>query len=85
LHLRDGSEELLDPDGQEFETLSALREAVLFTARDLMTGDVRNGVIDLGFRIDAEDEAGTVVHSMPFKYALNIIPEEGPGPIAAAF
>ena len=75
LHLRDGSDELLDVDGSEFADMEALRNGVLFTVRDIMAGDIRNGVLDLRFRIDAEDEGGELVHSMPFKHALNIIPE----------
>jgi hypothetical protein len=80
MHLRDGTEELLDPDGREFPSLAALRDAVLVTARDLLTGDVRDGVLDLRFRIDAEDEAGTIVHTLPFKHAVNIIPEGSAAP-----
>ena len=75
MHLRDGTEELLDPEGKEFASLADLRDAVLVTVRDLMVGDVRDGVLDLRFRIDAQDQAGTIVHTMPFRYAVNIIPE----------
>jgi hypothetical protein len=75
LHLRDGTEQLLDPEGQEFASLDAMRKFVLFSARDLLTGDVRSGILDLRFRIDAEDEHGTIVYSLPFKHALNVIPE----------
>ena len=53
MHLRDGTGELLNPEGQEFASLAALREAVLVTARDLMVGDVRGGVLDLRFQRDA--------------------------------
>jgi len=74
LHLRDGSDELLDPEGSDFANLEALRNAVLFTVRDIMAGDIRNGILDLRFRIDAQDENGELVHCMPFKHALNIIP-----------
>jgi hypothetical protein len=74
LHLRDGIDECLDPEGQEFATIETLRESVLFTVRDLMAGDIRNGIIDFRFRIDAENEGGEVVYSLPFKHALNIIP-----------
>jgi hypothetical protein len=81
MHLRDGTEELLDPEGREFPSLVALRNAVLFTARDLLSGDMRKGVMDLRFRIDAEDEGGKIVHTMPFKHAVNIIPE---GPMLPA-
>jgi hypothetical protein len=75
MHLRDGTEELLDPEGQEFASLGELRNAVLFSVRDLIAGDVRRGVLDLRFRIDAQDESGAIVHTMPFKYALSIIPD----------
>lgn len=75
MHLRDGTEELLDPDGVEFGSTDALRKAVMTTARDLMSGDVERGVVDLRFRIDAEDEAGTLIYSLPFKHAVSIIPE----------
>ena len=75
MHLRDGTSELLDRDGVEFETLAALRTAVMATIRDLMCGDIRNGLIDLRFRIDAEDEAGNIVYSLAFDDAVSIIPE----------
>src|SRR3954447_9782653 len=75
MHLRDGVDETLDPEGLEFEDIEALRTAVLFAARDLIAGDIRNGIVDLRFRIDAEDANGTIVYSLPFRHALNIIPE----------
>jgi hypothetical protein len=75
MNLRDGTEELLDPDGVEHASLEALRKAVLVAVRDLMSGDMRDGVIDFRFRIDAEDEDGVIVYSLPFKHAVNIIPE----------
>lgn len=75
MNLRDGTEELLDPEGKDFESLDALRKDVLATVRDLMSGDIVRGVLDLRFRIDAEDEAGTIVHTMPFRHAVSIIPE----------
>jgi hypothetical protein len=75
LNLRDGTEELLDPDGVEHASLDSLRKAVLSTVRDLMSGDMKDGVIDFRFRIDAEDSNGAVVYSLPFKHAVNIIPE----------
>jgi hypothetical protein len=75
MHLRDGTEQILDPEGLEYPSVEALRKAVLIAARDLMTGDIRDGVLDFRFRIDAEDESGTVIYSLPFKHAVNIIPE----------
>ena len=75
MHLRDGTEQILDPEGIEFSNLEAVRKAVLVSARDLMTGDIREGVLDLRFRIDVEDDGGEIVYSLPFKHAVNIIPE----------
>jgi hypothetical protein len=75
LHLRDGTQQLLDPEGQEFASLDAMRKSVLFSARDLMAGDIHNGMLDLRFRIDAEDEEGKIVYTLPFKHAVNVIPE----------
>ena len=75
MHLRDGTEQILDPEGLEFATIEAVRKAALVSARDLMTGDIREGVIDLRFRIDVETEDGDIVYTLPFKHAVNIIPE----------
>lgn len=75
MHLIDGSNELIDPEGKEFADLAALRRAVLHTARDLIRGDVGNGVIDFRFRIDAANDVGEIVYSLPFKHAVTIIPE----------
>jgi len=75
MNLRDGTEELLDPEGVEYETLDDLRKAVLATARDLMCGDMVAGVLDFRFRIDAEGADGVIVYSLPFKHAVSIIPD----------
>ena len=75
MNLRDGTHELLDPEGMDYPSLDALRKAVLLTARDLMRGDLVDGVLDLRFRIDAEDTSGMIVYTLPFKHAVNIIPE----------
>ena len=83
MHLRDGTEQILDPEGLEFPSVEALRKAVLVAARDLMTGDIREGVLDFRFRIDAEDDSGLIVYTLPFKHAINIIPEGSVLPEAA--
>ena len=79
MHLRDGTEELLDPEGIEYDSLDQLRSAVLVAVRDLMAGDMHKGVLDLRFRIDAEDAEGTIVYTLPFKHAVAIIPEGSAG------
>jgi hypothetical protein len=77
MNLRDGAEVLLGPDGVAYESRHTLREAVLRTVRDVMAGDLVRGVIDLRFRIDAEDAAGSIVHTLPFKQAVEIISHAG--------
>lgn len=74
LHLRDGTEELLDEEGVEYATLDLMRKAVMETVRDLMKGDLDRGVLDLRFRVDAEDAAGRVIYTLPFRHAVSIIP-----------
>lgn len=73
MQLRGGTEELLDPEGGEFSSLAALREAVLFTARDLLTTDVRVGLMDFRLRIDAEDVSGEIVHTLHLKNAVEVV------------
>ena len=75
LHLRDGTEELLDPEGTECPDMEGLRRTVLAAVRSCMSGDVLDGLLDFRFRLDAEDEAGNIVYTLPFKHAVNIIPE----------
>ena len=77
LHLRDSVDELLDPEGLELPDLEAVRTAVLLAARDMLAGDIRQGLIDLRYRIDAESEGGALVYSLPLRGAFTIIPEAG--------
>ena len=76
MQLRDGTDHLLDPEGIEYADLDDLRKQVLLAVRDLISGDVRNGVIDLRFRIDAEDRDGVSVYTLGFSEAVNIIPDD---------
>jgi len=76
MQLRDGSDQLLDPDGIEYADLDELRKKVLISARDLISQDVKGGMIDLRFRIDAEDRDGVIVYTLGFAEAVNIIPDD---------
>ncbi len=76
LHLRDHVDEMLDPEGVDLPNLEAAKKAVVEAARDIMSGDVRNGVIDLRYRIDVENEKGSVVYPLPFEHAVNIVPAQ---------
>ncbi len=63
MHLRDSTDEVLDPDGIEMP-VEAIAGAALLAARDCMSGDVKRGTLDLHYRIDVHDEDGGVVHSL---------------------
>jgi hypothetical protein len=75
MHLRDSDSEVLDPDGCDFESLAELRIAVLNCARDCLMNDLRSGVLNLRYRIDAEDGGGALIHTLPFKDAFTLILE----------
>ena len=78
LHLRNHVDEVLDPEGVEYRDFEALKRAVIVASRDVMSGDIRNGIIDLRYRIDAEDEGGKTVYTLPFSAAVQIIRDREP-------
>ena len=71
-HLRDHTDELLDPEGVECANVQAIATKALSAARDLIAGDVKDGAIDLRYRIDVEDAASEIVHSIEFEDAVII-------------
>lgn len=75
MHLRNGLDELLDSEGVDLGDMEAIRKNVMTAARDILSGDLRNGLVDLRYRIDAEDELGKIVYTLAFKDAFRIIPE----------
>ena len=77
MHLRDGTEKLVDRHSREYSSLEALRSAVMIAARDILTRDAGNGMLDFRFRIDAEDEDGAIVHSLQL---VNAYPERSAMP-----
>lgn len=73
LHVRNGLDELLDGEGAPFGTITDLIEAVLASARQLISADVLTGKVDLAQRIDAEDANGHRVHSLQFRDAVTLL------------
>nr|WP_315053438.1 hypothetical protein [uncultured Brevundimonas sp.] len=76
LHLRRGEEAFLDAEGSEFSDLEALRRAALHDARDTMSWDIKEGRLDLSFRIEAVDQSGRTVLSLGFDEAVTITQPE---------
>jgi len=72
-HLRDHTDQILDPEGLELPDIEAARAAALVAARDTLSHDILNGEIDLRYRIDVEDALGAVVYSIPLGDAFTII------------
>ena len=71
-HLRDGEDILLDPEGTRLDGAAAIAKTALVAARSLISDDALNGHISLHYRIDVEDEAGDVVHSLAFNDAVTV-------------
>jgi hypothetical protein len=71
-HLRDGTDELLDPEGVECSDIEAIKAKSLHAARDLIAEGARKGLIDLRWRIEAEDETGGLLHTLHFEDAVTI-------------
>lgn len=86
-HLRDGRDVLLDPDGSELADMDAVRARALADARSIMSADILEGRLKLDMRVDVEDQAGRIVHRLPFVEAVEIVPannsrESGPRPLS---
>lgn len=69
-HLCDGVDTLLDPDGREVADTSLLAAMALKDARSIIGHDAAEGTINLGQHIDVFDEAGALVHRLPFRDAV---------------
>ena len=66
-HLRDHTDSVIDPEGQELPDLQAAERVALEAARDTLSQEMKAGFLDLRYRIEVEDEAGTVIYSLPLK------------------
>ncbi|MBF7013802.1 hypothetical protein QUC32_03010 [Novosphingobium resinovorum] len=66
-HLRDHTDSVIDPEGQELPDLQAAERVALEAARDTLSQEMKGGFLDLRYRIEVEDEAGTVIYSLQLK------------------
>ena len=71
LNFRSSKEFLEDPDGHEYESLSAAREEAILSAREIMASRVRSGKNPDGdrFRFEITDITGQLILTVPFKDA----------------
>lgn len=83
-HLRDGGDVALDPDGVELPHLEAARSTALAAARDTLSHGIKTGCLDLRYRIDVENEKGSVLHSLPLRQSFAMLEaDESPRPRSA--
>ncbi len=68
-HLCDGSHVVPDPEGVELMDLEAARRCALAAAHLTLSQEIKVGGFNPAYRIDIEDESGTVVHSLPLRHA----------------
>ena len=71
-HLRDGVDHLIDPEGRELPDLDAARKQASICAFDILAADIRVGKLNLDYRIDVEDEAGNLLHTVNFRDLVTI-------------
>jgi hypothetical protein len=79
LHLRSESDDLRDLEGMELPHLSAAKDAALFSARDTLSHEMKQGRLDLRYRIDVEDHQGQIVYTLPLSHAFEMIPGQAWG------
>jgi hypothetical protein len=75
MHLRNSTDEVLDPDGVLMSE-DAVPGAALLAARDCMAHDLLSGRLELNYRIDVHNEAGEIVHTLQFADAVEIVPAQ---------
>lgn len=76
LHVRDGVDQMLDPDGSDLPDLDAAISSAIAGARDLLAAGMKTGVLDLRYRMDIENSDGEILHTIPFADAFTCIPAE---------
>lgn len=66
------SKKTIDPEGREFPSVAAAREAALDCARDMAAADVRAGHVFLRHGIAVRDEYGDPIFTVSFADAFTI-------------
>jgi hypothetical protein len=72
LHLKDSTDCVLDPEGMEMGE-DAVAGIALAAARDCIAGDVKEGRIDLHYRIEVFTDKGDLVHVLQFADAVEMV------------
>ena len=78
-HLRDDLEDFVDHEGLELPGPKAAEERALQGARDTLSNGIRDGLLDLRYRIDIEGADGTIIHSLRLEDSFEIIRQRSNG------
>lgn len=73
-HLRDGIDILLDPEGRSLAGPEAVSDEAIEEARSLISHEARDGRIRLDQRIEVQDASGSLVCTVEFADAVEIVP-----------
>ena len=71
-HVVDGTGTALDENGLDLGDVRAARDVAVAGARDILAAEIRDGRIDLSWRIEVADGGGEVVLSLPFSDAVSV-------------
>ena len=71
LHIRSHDGFTIDEEGTLHDNLSAVRSYAIAGARDMIAGDVRDGVVDLDQSIIISDKAGQQLDEIAFSSVLS--------------
>lgn len=69
-HLREPGAHVRDDEGAELADHAAARAYALESVRDIISMEVRRGVIPLSHAIEIADAAGNVVETIPYADAV---------------
>ena len=74
MHVCNGVGFIEDQEGAELADEDAARTMAIRSARDLMSGEIRDGVLNLSSFIEVEDEAHEHLFTLTFAEAVKIQP-----------
>jgi hypothetical protein len=71
LHLRNGTDHTLDPEGKDYANLDEARHEAIESARELVSQSALSGkALQLGSAFEITDDAGIVVTTVCFRDAF---------------
>lgn len=73
LHIRNAHGDAEDEEGADLTSLAEAVEKAITGIRSLLSSEALNGRVNLNGHVDISDEAGKVLHKVPFADALKVV------------